>query len=148
MPRLVDDDVGQERDELGGGVLRGGLAEHLAGLGIERRVQRQRAVTVVLKAVPLCASRRAWRHRVLAVQRLERRLLIDTEHRRMRRRVQVQPDDVRRLLLEVRIIGRHVAIEPLRLEPVLGPDPRHHHVTELELRRQPARAPFLGVTVH
>ena len=33
---LVDDDVGEESDELGGGVSRGGLAEHFTGLRIER----------------------------------------------------------------------------------------------------------------
>ena len=62
----------------------------------------------------------------------------------MRRRVQIQSNDVGGLLLKVRVISRHVAIEPLRLEAVLGPHPRHHHMTDLELRSQPARAPLSG----
>ena len=140
--RLVDDDVRQERDELCGSVSSGSLAEYLTGLGVERRVQGQRAVPEVFKAVPLGASRREWQHRILAVQRLNRRLLIHTEHRRMRRRVQIQPNDVGSLLLKIRIVGRHVAVQPLRLEAVLGPHPRHHHVTDLELCSQPARAPL------
>ena len=81
--RLVDHDVGQERDELGRGVPRGGLAQHLAGLGVEGGVQRQRAVAVVLEAVPLGAPGRQRQHRILAIQRLDGRLLIDAEHRRM-----------------------------------------------------------------
>jgi hypothetical protein len=53
--RLVDDDVREERDKLRRRV---SLAEYLACLGVERRVQGQRAVPEVLKAVPLGASRR------------------------------------------------------------------------------------------
>src|SRR6266849_8744748 len=100
------------------------------------------SVPEVLKAVPLGASRREWQHRILAVERLDRRLLIYTEHRRMRRRVQIQPNNVGGLLLKIRVVGRHVAVEPLRLEAVLGPHPRHHHMTDLELCSQPARAPL------
>ena len=55
--RLVDDDVGQERDELRRCVSHGRLAEYLACFGVERRVQGQRAVPEVLKAVSLGASR-------------------------------------------------------------------------------------------
>src|ERR1017187_9345630 len=55
--RLVDNDVRQERDELRRGVSHGRLAEYLAGLSVERRVQGQRAVPEVLKAVPFGASR-------------------------------------------------------------------------------------------
>src|SRR5229473_3801332 len=139
--RLVDDDVRQERDELRRRVSHGRLAEHLACLGVERRVQGQRAVPKVLKAVPLGTSRREWQHRILAVERLDRRFLIHTEHRRMRRRVQIQPNNVGGLLLKIRVVGRHVAVEPLRLKAVLGPHPRHHHMTDLELCSQPARAP-------
>src|SRR4051812_16364696 len=47
---LVGNDVGEEGHELGRRVARGGLAKHFAGLGVERRVQRQRAMAVVLKA--------------------------------------------------------------------------------------------------
>ena len=142
--RLVDNDVRQERHKLRRRVSRGRLAEYLAGLGVERRVQGQRAVPEVLKAVPLGASRRQWQHRILAVQRLDRRLLIHGEHRRMCRRVQIQPNDVGRFLLKVRVVARHVAIEPLRLEAMLGPHSRHHHMTHLELCSQPARAPLRG----
>ena len=55
--RLVDHDVGEERDELGGGVPRRRFAEHLAGLRIEGGIQRQRTVTKVLKAVPFGPAR-------------------------------------------------------------------------------------------
>ena len=54
--RLVDDDVCQEGDELRRSVPRRSFAQHLAGFGVERGVQRQRAMPVVLKAVPLCPA--------------------------------------------------------------------------------------------
>ena len=64
----------------------GGLAKDLTGLCIEGGVQGQCAMPVVLKAVPLGAPGRQRQHRVLAVQRLNGRLLIDAEHRGMLRR--------------------------------------------------------------
>jgi len=56
--RLVDDDVGQECDKLGRCGTRGGLAEHFACLGVESRIQRERPMSVVLKAVPLALHRK------------------------------------------------------------------------------------------
>jgi hypothetical protein len=50
---LVDDDVGQEGNERRRSVPRRRLAQHLSGSGVECRIQRQRAMTMVLKAVPL-----------------------------------------------------------------------------------------------
>jgi hypothetical protein len=60
----------------------------------------------------------------------------------MRRWVQIQPDDIRRLRFKVRVISRHVAIEPLRLQTVLGPDPRYHHVADSKLSPEFACAPL------
>src|SRR5258708_6489299 len=55
---LIDHNVGEEGDEFGRGMPRSRFAEHLAGLGVEGGVQRQGAMTKVLKTVPFCASRR------------------------------------------------------------------------------------------
>ena len=134
--RLVDHDVGEEGDELGRSVPLGGLAEHLAGLGVEGRIERQGAVAVVLKAMAFGAARGERQDRVLAIQGLNVRLLIDAEHRRVRRRVQIQPNDVGRLLLKVRIVRGHVALDPMRLESVLAPHTRHHHVADVQMGRR------------
>ena len=139
--RLVDHDVGEERDELGGSVPRRRFAEHLAGLRVEGGIQRQRTMAKVLKAVPFGPARRQRQHRILAIQGLDRRLLVHAEHGGMRRRIQVQPDDVRGLFLKVRIVRGHVAFDPMRLEPVLAPHPGHHHVAHVQMRGQFARAP-------
>jgi hypothetical protein len=70
--RLVDDDVGQEGDEFRRSVPRRGFAQYLAGSGVERRVQRQRAMAVVFKAVPFRPAGRQRQDRVLAIKRLDR----------------------------------------------------------------------------
>ena len=113
--RLVDHDVGEEGDELRRGMSLGGLAQHLAGLGVEGGIERQGAVTEVLKAMAFRPARGERQDRILAIQSLNMRLFIDAEHRRMRRRVQIQANDVGRLLLKVRIVRGHVALDPMGL---------------------------------
>ncbi len=139
---LAGDDVLEEGDELLAGMAGSGLAEHFAGAGIERGEQAQRAVALVFEAMALGASGRQRQHPVLAVERLDRRLLVHAEHGRVRRRVQVEADHVGRLGLEVRVVGDHVGIEPVRAHAVLAPnalDGRERHVTEFS--RQLAAAP-------
>jgi len=91
---LAGDDVLEEGDELLAGMAWRGLAEHLASAGIERGEQAQRAVAPVFEAVALGASGRQRQHPVLAVERLDRRLLVHAEHGCVRRRVQVEADHV------------------------------------------------------
>jgi hypothetical protein len=59
----------------------------------------------------------------------------------MRRRVQIQPDDVGRVGLKVRIVRRHVALDPMRFESVLAPDSSHHHVADGQVSAEFACAP-------
>jgi len=66
--RLMRHDVAQKRYELLSGVSRRGLAEHLSGLRVERRVLRQRAAPVVLEPVPFSATGRWRQHRVVAIE--------------------------------------------------------------------------------
>jgi len=123
-------------------VPRRGFAQHLAVFGVERGVQRQRTMAVVLKAVPLGPVARQRQHRVLAVERLDRRLLVDAEHRRMGRRVHIQSNDIGRLALEFGIVRGHLAVAPLRLQSVLCPDPRYHHVRDRQHRTQLGAVPL------
>ena len=74
------------------------LRDHLAGLRIERGEQRRRAVPLVVVRPPLHLAGLHRQQRLRAVERLNLRLLIDAEHRGMRRRIQIQPDDVADLL--------------------------------------------------
>ena len=59
----------------------------------------------LLKAVALGAPRREWQHRILAVQRLDARLLIHGKHGRMRRWIQVQTNDIGGFLLKLWVVA-------------------------------------------
>src|SRR5258708_29544728 len=100
--RLIGHDVSQESHELRRGMTGGCLAQHLSSLGVECGIQRQRAVPEVLKAMTFSTARRQRQYRVLAIQRLNGRLLIDAEHRSEEHTSELQSPDhlVCRLLLE------------------------------------------------
>src|SRR5260370_15512634 len=59
----------------------------------------------------------------------------------MRRRVQIQPNNVGGLLLKIWIVRGHVAFYAMRLKSVLTPHPCHHHVADLQMCSEFARAP-------
>ena len=63
-----------------------------------------------------------------------------TEDHRIRRRGEIQPDDIGRFRLEVRIVAREIALQ--RLEPRPLPDALHRHVTDAHQRGHPARGPL------
>src|SRR6476660_5176877 len=69
--RLRVDDVLQEVDERLAGMARHRLPDDLAGLRVERRIQGERAVAVVLKAMAFGAARREGQYRIEAIQCLD-----------------------------------------------------------------------------
>jgi len=97
--RLVDDDVARNATN-SADVCRTASCRAPPCLGVERRVQGQGAVPKVLKAVAARRVPARVAHRILAVERLDAVFSSHTEHRRMRRRVQIQPNDVGGLLLK------------------------------------------------
>lgn len=117
--------LGEERDEPGANRAWRGLAEHIAGGEVQCGKQDQGAVALVFEAMALGAYGRPQQHPVLAIARLNRGLLIHLEHHCMRRRVQVQADDIRGFDLKVGIVGHHVSIEPMWSNVVLAPDGDH-----------------------
>ena len=60
-----------------------------------------------------------------AVERLDLRFLIDRQHQRVLRRVQVEADDVLHLGGELRIVRQLEGPDPVRLQAVRRPDPLH-----------------------
>lgn len=65
------------------------LAEHLGGLRMEGGVRPQRTVPEVFEPMTLSASGRQRQYGILAVERLDRGLLINAEPRRVLRKVEV-----------------------------------------------------------
>lgn len=89
---------------------------------VERREQRRRPVPLVVvghRAQPALLHRQA---RLGAVERLDLRFLVDAEHHGMRRRIDIEPDDVVQLLGEGRIVGKLEAPPPVRREAMRLPD--------------------------
>src|SRR6202171_227494 len=80
-------------------------------------------------------------HGVLAIERLDGSLLIDAEHRRVLRRMQIQPNDFGSFGLKVRIVRGYIALKPMRSQRMLAPHSRHHHVTDVQLSSEFARTP-------
>jgi len=138
---LARHDVGQKGDELFRGVPVCRLAQHFPCLGIERGVERQRTVPVIFEPMPFRPPRRQRQHWILAVEGLDRRFLVNTKHGRLLWRIQVETDNVSGLALELRVSGRHIALQPVGLEPMLRPDSGHAHVTDSEVSRECAGTP-------
>jgi hypothetical protein len=100
--RAQGDNLFQEADEVPTGVPDSGFPVNASGRGVQRSIQGERSMPVVFKSVVLSPARRKRQHRIKTIERLNGGLLVDTEHRSMLRRVQVQPDNVSRFGFEIR----------------------------------------------
>src|SRR3954470_19931801 len=93
-------------------------AMHLARLHIQCCIQGQGAVAVILEVMPLGSPR---------TQRLK-----------------VEADDVGGFLLELRIVGGHVAVQLMRLQTRLRPHPLHGGFTDTQCCCHLAAGPMRG----
>lgn len=134
MFELVSHDAGERGQKLGRGVPDGRLAQHLVVFCVEVRLQRQRAAAETFEAMSLGALQR--QHRVQPIECLNRRLLIRAENDRILWRIQVQPGNIRRLGLEVRIVGGQIAFEQVQLGVVHGQNASYSHVHVRDIATQ------------
>ena len=112
----------------------------LAGGDLQRGEQRGGAVADVVMGGLLRQAGSHRQDRRGPVQGLDLRLLVDAQHDRVLGRVQVEPDDVADLRLQLRVGGELERLPPPRLQPPLAPDPRHPHIRDPQLAgQQPAR---------
>ena len=113
---------------------------HLPGGDLERGEQGGGAVADVVVGGLLG---QAWPHRQDRsgpVQGLDLGFLVDRQHHGLLRRVQVEPDDVAYLGLQLRVGGELERLPPPRLQAPLAPDPGNPHVRDPQLGgQQPAR---------
>ena len=96
---------------------------------------------VVFKAMSLQPPWRQRQHRIKPVQGLDRGLFVHAKHGRMLRRFDIQPDNISRLKFEIRIVGGHVALDPLGLESGALPHSRHHHMANPQMLGQLTATP-------
>ena len=103
----------------------GEVADHQARGHVQRGVEVGGAVTAVVVAGSLGAARQQRQHRGGAIEGLDLGLLVDAQHHRRVRRVQVQPDDVAHLVDELGVRRQLEAVGQMRLQPEGPPDLRH-----------------------
>jgi hypothetical protein len=145
--RLRGNHVGEKTHELGAGMVAGGLAKDFAALGLEGGVKRKRAVAKVFKTMRLGPTGGKRQDGIEPIQRLNGTLLIHTEDGGVRRRVQIESNNVSRFSFKVRVIADHVMAQPMRLQTITSPDPGHRHVGSSQLPRQAAGAPLRAAVI-
>ena len=144
LGRLSGDQLAEKLDKFSAGVAVGCFAEDFARCGVQGRIERKGAMAKVFKSVTFGPPWRKGQDEDQTVQGLNGALFVDTENRCMGRRLQVEPNDCGRLLLEFRVIADHVAATSVRLQSRLGPHPGHPHMVDPEGRAQLAAAPMGG----
>ena len=141
-------DLVKESNKLRTGVTRCGLAQHLAGFGVQLGVERKRAVTVVLKTVSLSSSGRERQDWIEPVQSLDGALFIDTKDCSIDWRLQIQANDVSSLGFKIRVAAGHVAPKAVGLQSGFGQNAGHSRMVCAEFGRQlpstPVRRAILG----
>src|SRR5712691_3115551 len=118
-------EVAEELEELLVSVARQALADDAAVERVEGGEQGGGAVAFVVVGHRAGAAFLHRQARLCPVQCLDLALLVDAEHERLLRRVEVEPDDVCELLAEARVVGKLERLDPMGLETVRVPDPLH-----------------------
>jgi hypothetical protein len=118
-------DLVQEVAEVDGPVLGRQLADDLAGGGVQGGEQVDGAVPDVVMAAPLGDTGDHRQHRRGPLQRLDLRLLVDREDRRVRRGRQVQADHIADLVDQQRVGGDLEVFGAPRLQAEGPPDAVH-----------------------
>lgn len=124
----------------------GSICRDVSCGNVERGEQRCRAMSDIVMSSPL---RLAWthgQHRLTAIERLDLRLLVDAQHQRMRRRRDVETDNVTHLGDEVGIGRQLEGIQPMRLQPECAPDALDSRHRQPACSRHAARTPLGGVS--
>src|SRR5687767_5855920 len=153
---VVEDDVNDGRfcgppiddfekcDELGGAMAFGDLADHFTSGEVERGVQAQRSVPLVVVRASLDLAWPERQHGLRPVERLNLGLLVHGEDQRVLGRAHVQTDDVNDLLREPRVLADLEVLHSMRLEAgtlpylpdlVLGDSNRGRHEPLAPVRR-------------
>ncbi len=117
------------------------LAEDLASKRVERRKQRRRSVAFVIMRHGGGAALFHWQSRLRTVERLYLRLFVDAQHHGVRRRADIETDNVMKLLNKGRIL-RELELPPaMRREPMGFPNPLNGRHAKPRCLRHGARGP-------
>src|SRR5437016_785679 len=89
-PACSTDQAREELNEIGAGVASRGASFDLPGLDVQRCIKRESPMAIIFKSLSFRPPRRKRQPWILAVQRLNRTLLIHAEHGRMLRRIHIK----------------------------------------------------------
>ena len=144
--RHVGLDVIQELAELRAAVAPVALSDDLACGDVKGCEQRGGALALVVMGAPLDLAGPQRQQGLGAIQGLNLRLLVHAENHGVLRRVHVQPDDVARLVHEVRVCRELEGLAPVRLKGKGSPDAIDRRRRIPRRLRHRARAPLGRVT--
>ena len=116
------------------------VGQHFTGRDVHRCEQIDGAVAPVVMGHRPGPPGLHRQRRLGAVQCLALGLFVKAEHRRSLRRIQVEADDIDKLLLEPRVVADLERVELPRLEVVIGPDLGHRVLANPHVRQR-ASAP-------
>jgi hypothetical protein len=139
--RVLARDELHEAQEIRRGVALGAGVDHFTSRHVQRRVQIEHPVPLVVVRVSCCSSLAQRQRQLRALERLDLRLLVDAQHDRVVWRVEVQADDILHLLREGWVLADLVRAHQVRLEAVRSQDLGDRRAGQLELLRQQARRP-------
>src|SRR4249920_915751 len=145
--RLTRHDRAKKRDELGAGVAVNSLADDRSRFCVECGVERKRPVAVVLESVTHQPAWTQGKDRIEPIEGLDVSLLVYAEDCGMLGWIEIEPDHVGSLLLEVGIVRQHVALDAVRPDPGTSPGPMHKHMAHAKFLRQTATAPVSGSVI-
>ncbi len=106
------------------------FADNRARCHIERGEERRGAVAFVIMGHGSGAALLQRQTGLGAIERLDLAFLVDGQHQRLLRRVEVEADDILDLFGEVGIVGDLEALHEMRLEAIFGPDALYARVTD------------------
>jgi hypothetical protein len=135
----------QEAPELLGAMPGSHVRDHLAGAEVEGGVEVGGAVADVVVGAALGHTRHQRQDRRRAVKGLDLGLLIDAQHHRSIRRVQIQAHDVAHLLDELRIGRQLERLGLVRFQAKGAPDTAHRRLAHPGRGRHRSRRPVRSV---
>src|SRR5215472_2987152 len=117
------------------------LTDDLASLSVQGGEQRSRAIALVIMSPPFHLTGAHGQRRLRAIQGLDLRFLVHTQHQRFIGRIKIEPDNVTHLVDKQRILGKLEGLTAMRSQSESLPHAMHTAATQATSRRQRASAP-------
>jgi hypothetical protein len=135
----------EELPKLGRPVPTMALPSDFPGLDAQRSEERRGPVAHVIVRPPLDLPRSHRQQGLAAIQRLDLRFLVPTEHERAIRRIQIEPDDVPHFVDQDWIAGQFERLAAMGLEAKHPPDATDRALTQATARGHRTGAPVRRV---